>query len=88
MRVVLVHYRSLCVWLLAELRAPRSLCTELFVGGGVVAKGATSYFVHTHLFLWLGLCNSRPWHPRERDADVAKAHRASTLMNLIIFIRV
>ena len=55
---------------------------------GVVAEGAASYFVHTHLFLWLGLCNSRPWHPRERDADVAKAHRAGTLMNLIIFIKV
>ena len=88
MRVPLVHYCSLCVWLLAELRAPRSLCAELLVGGCAVAEGATSYFVHTHLFLWLGLCNSKPWHSRERDAGVAKAHRAGTLMNLIIFIRV
>ena len=76
------------MWLLAKLRAPRSLCAELLVGGGAVAEGAASYFVHTHLFLWLGLCNSGPWHPREGDAGVAKAHRAGTLMNLIIFIRV
>ena len=88
MRVLLVHYCSLCTWLLAELRAPKSLCAELLVGRGAIAEGAASYFVHTHLFLWLGLCNSRPWHPRERDAGVAKAHRAGTLMNLIIFIRV
>ena len=46
----MVHYCSLCGCLWAELRAPRSLWAELLVGGGAVAEGAASYFVHTHSY--------------------------------------
>ena len=36
--------------LVGELRAPGSLWAELLVGGGAVAEGAASYFVHTHSY--------------------------------------